>query len=204
MGFIVKAGVDFTPIEPGMYAAVCIGVIDLGTQHSEKYGPSSKVLLQFEIPEEKVIIEGVEQPRTLSKIYTASLGKKANLRRDLDSWRGRAFTKEELNGWDLTNVLGAPCMLNIVHQERGDRVYANIANISPLPKNYPPPVSGTPHTTFLLMENQPIPEHLPDWVKNMIGECEELQSQKSHVSNQPPPQSGSFPSEAENMDKVPF
>lgn len=62
--------------------------------------------------------------------YTVSLNEKANLRKDLEKWRGRKFSADELNGFDLESVIGAPAMLNIVHNEGDEgQVYANVNGI---------------------------------------------------------------------------
>jgi len=37
----------------------------------------------------------------ISKRYTMSLGEQSTLRKDLESWRGKKFTPEELQGFDL-------------------------------------------------------------------------------------------------------
>jgi len=71
----------------------------------------------------------------VTKTYTASLNEKANLRKDLESWRGRPFTVEELQGFDLEKVVKAPCMLNLVAQTtKAGKTWTGIAAIMPLAK----------------------------------------------------------------------
>ena len=60
MGLIAndKGGVDFDPIAQGVHQAICYGLFDLGTQFSDKFGNwSHKILLCWEIPEERIQIE---------------------------------------------------------------------------------------------------------------------------------------------------
>ena len=66
-------------------------------------------------PERKSRSKGEMKPRAISETYTNSLGEKANLRKMLENWRGRAFTQEEMDGFDLRNVLGKACMISVVH-----------------------------------------------------------------------------------------
>lgn len=68
--------------------------------------------------------------------YTVSLNEKAALRRDLETWRGRKFTKDELRGFDVEQVLGKPCQVQIAHKlsEQG-RTFANVTAVIPLGKN---------------------------------------------------------------------
>ncbi|MHA1379626.1 MAG: hypothetical protein ACTSRG_14730 [Candidatus Helarchaeota archaeon] len=46
-----------------------------------------------------------------------SLHAKATMRKFLESWRGKKFTKEELEGFDLQKILGKPCQLQIIHSD---------------------------------------------------------------------------------------
>lgn len=113
------------PIEPGAYPARCVGVVDLGIQHNDfNNKDQEKVRLIFELPTERVQVDGEDKPRWLSKPYTASLHEKSTLRHDLDAWRGKPFTQEELAGFNLANVINAPCLLTVVNQE-GKNTKAN-------------------------------------------------------------------------------
>jgi hypothetical protein len=69
------------------------------------------------------------RPFLVRKRFTASLHEKSNLHRDLKSWRGRAFTPQELAGFDIENVLGASCQLLISHTERDGTTFANVAAV---------------------------------------------------------------------------
>ena len=113
-------GGSFTPVPPGMYLARCYRIVDLGTQKSEYKGVMKslrKVMLQFEVHGEddagNAILTAKNEPMSISKNFTLSLAEKATLRTDLQTWRGKEFTAEELRGFELKNVLGAWAMLNI-------------------------------------------------------------------------------------------
>ena len=70
----------------------------------------------------------------LTKKYTLSLGEQANLRKDLESWRGKPFSAEELaGGFDLEHLYGINCLLGIQHEQNADgtKTYANITAILP-------------------------------------------------------------------------
>jgi hypothetical protein len=98
-------------------------VIDLGTQKNTYEGETSlkrQVIIRWELCNE--LMTGGDndgKPFTVSKFYTASLHEKAGLRKDLASWRTRDFTPEELKGFNLTNILGKPCMLAVGLSEKG-------------------------------------------------------------------------------------
>lgn len=131
----------FAPVPAGNHVAVCYRVIDLGTQPSEFQGKKStkqKILISWEIPDEKME-DG--RPFTIGQRFTWSMSEKASLRKSLESWRGRAFTDNDFSqtGFDIKNILGVGCMLNVVHATNGGKTYANIASVAKLPKGLTPP-----------------------------------------------------------------
>lgn len=66
----------------------------------------------------------------ISQMYTASLSEKAFLRRDLEAWAGRPMNDFELKGFDLNNLVGHSCMIQIVHKDG----FANVQAIMATPK----------------------------------------------------------------------
>lgn len=134
-----SGGGDFTPPPEGTHIARCVRLIDLGMQPGSPEFPEAKrkVLMGWEIPDEPITIDGEERPALVMSRYTMSLHKKAKLRADLESWRGRSFTDAELKGFSLKNVLDQPCMITIVHTPDGR--YANVRSIAKMPKGVPCP-----------------------------------------------------------------
>lgn len=135
-------GGNFELTPAGTFVAVCYRFIDIGTQANEYMGEQKiqrKVLLSWELADE-LMSDG--RPFTASKQYTWSMHEKAALRKDLESWRGKAFTDEDFDGPNAFNtkkLLGAPCMLSITHTTKGDKTYSNVANIGKLLKGVTPP-----------------------------------------------------------------
>jgi hypothetical protein len=184
MGLIVKenGGGGFAPVPEGVHRAICYSVYDMGTHFNEKFGKSAhSVLFVWEIPDERIDIErdGETQnlPRAISKKYTLSLNEKANLRKDLQTWRGKSFTAEELAGFDLQKVLGKSCQLQVIHNTTGEKTYANIAAILPLPKGSAPLVPENPTRFYSINDNgDKIPEGTPDWITDIIKDSDEWTS----------------------------
>ena len=199
MGLIAKetgnGGVSREPIEAGMQHAVCYGLIDLGTHYDDMYKKTNhKVMIQWEIPDLRIELtrdgETVNVPRIISKRYTISLHEKAGLRKDLESWRGRAFTPDELKGFDLNNLLGVNCNLNIVHQARDGKTYANISSITPLMKTQATVQPESPTTRFCIVDGDEIPNTLSPKVVEYIMASEEWQNREAQQKEQflsPPP-----------------
>jgi hypothetical protein len=153
----------------------------LGTQPSnnQAFKDKRKVLLLMELPEHRgeFEVDGAKKnlPRVLSMEFTASLGTKGNLRPMLESWRGRPFTAQELEGFDMRNLVGANGYANVVHETKvkagQSRTYANIAAMMPLPKALPKknPENSTVFFSFDDQQGQPvIPAGLPEWIANKI------------------------------------
>lgn len=134
-------GGNFAPPPAGTFPAVCYRVIDLGTQQTTYLGETKrqhKVLLSWEIKDDEAVIEtdNGKQPMTIHQRYTWSTHEKAALRKHLESWRGKTFTEADFGpgGFDIRNVIGVGCLLGIVHNEKGDKTWANISSVSKLPK----------------------------------------------------------------------
>lgn len=145
-------GGDFQPAPEGTHVARCIELIDIGTHHGEYQGEPTvrnQVIVRWELPNETIEIDGKPQPMLVSKFYTNSLGEKANLRADLTAWRGRAFTPEELMKFDLAAILGKPCLLTIVHNEKKK---AKVTAVSGLAKGMTCPPSANPEKAFWIDE----------------------------------------------------
>ena len=142
----------FQEVKAGTYSARCIKVIDLGTQQQNFNGEISwkrQVLVIWEIPSE--LKEGTTDPLTISKWYTLSLHEKANLGIDLTSWRGRAFTEKEKQGFDITKLLGVPCMLNVIEGNNGK---SKVGSLMPLPKGTEIAEQITPSLSFAVDDYQ--------------------------------------------------
>ncbi len=166
-----NGGTTYEPIPEGVFTATCYSIVDLGDQYSEKFNNTSrKVLITWELPDETIEIEGEILPRAISKEYTLSLNDKANLKKDLEAWRGKKFTEDELKGFDLENVLGKSCQLQIIHTSKGDKTYANIAAIMGLPKGLKPGAPKNP-TVYFDLEAEDAMEKLntlPTWVQDKV------------------------------------
>lgn len=167
------------PVEPGVYMAVCVGVVDLGEQHSEKFkNYSNKVKFVWALPSETIEIDGKTEERQLSKEFTFSVSKKGGLRTFLESWNSKTYSDDEFAELDVFDQLGKPCQLQVVLNDTGE--YSNVANLMPLPKGMPAPVSNTAFVTWD-MDNwdDAVFENLPEWTKEQIKKS--TQYQKDHA-----------------------
>lgn len=135
MAIIAKAeNKNFVPCPAGLQHAVCCDVVDQGVIESVYQGKTRKqhkVQLRW-LTEE--IDPDRNQAYLVTRRYTLSLDKKASLRKDLESWRGKPFTDQQLLGFDLELLIGVNCQLAVIHNERDGETYANVSTIVPLGK----------------------------------------------------------------------
>lgn len=167
------------PVEPGVYMAICVGVIDLGEQYSEKFKSySNKLRIVWELVGETVELDGEQKPRQLSKEFTFSSNKKSNLRAFLTSWNGRTYTDEEFADLELFDQIGKACQLQIVLNDTGE--YANIDSIMAIPKGVPvPSTDTTPIIWDMDNWDDEVFAALPEWTQEQIKKS--TQYQKAHA-----------------------
>lgn len=164
-------------IPAGNYIARCYKMVHVGTVEEIILGEKkvlNKVRIGWELPLEMRVFNEAkgEQPLVIEKEFTLSLHEKSALRATLKSWRGKDFTEEQAKSFDITKLLGAQCMLNIVHQpakKDPSKVYEQISSVTPLPKGMNCPEQINP--TFVLSYDDWSEEKfntLPDFIKNKM------------------------------------
>jgi hypothetical protein len=196
----------------GTHLARLYRIIDLGTQMREFEGKvtmNRKAKFFFELhgedAEGKPLTTTDGKPLIQSKEYTVSLNEKANLRRDLEAWRGKAFSDEELKGFSLKNILGHFCMVNISHRPKGDVTYADLKGISAVPSIYKK--QGLPegvNSTMLFDLNHfdaAMFDSLSDNIKETIRKSPEYRSLESSTQQYAAASGGSV---ANMDDDLPF
>lgn len=138
----------------GNHQAVCVFVHDIGLQKSVYEGRENirhQVIITWEINERQETGDDAGKRFLLSKYYTLSLSEKSHLRKDLEAWRGVAFSKEELKGFDLERLKGANCFVNVVATENDKR---KVTSVTPLPKG----------VSKIQPESVVPPQSFSDWV----------------------------------------
>lgn len=192
----------------GTHLAVCYRIIDLGTQSSTYMGQAKrqhKILVSWELPDERM---SDNRPFTIGQRYTWSMSEKAALRRDLESWRGAPFQEKDFGpgGFDVKNIIGKSCLLNIVHTEKNGKQYANIASISRLMKGQQGPAASENETAYLWIHpdrwDGAVFGKLSDSMKTLIMQSPEyasLMNGNDHQDEPPPMDAPDF-----HSDSIPF
>jgi hypothetical protein len=157
-----------------------------------------KVFVRWELPHERLTWtdrEGVERegPRVISKTYTLSLHENSAMRADLVGWRGRNFSPEEEKAFDVSKLLGVPCMVTVVHKQSNDKTFANVQSVSGVPKGMDRP--SHPEITPILYDADNLGswDQLPEWLQKKIDE---------QVKDEPQRQTSSYDDDLD--DDCPF
>jgi hypothetical protein len=170
------------------HVARCYQIIDMGTADETypdgKVKPNvRKISIGFELPNELRVFnpDNGEQPFVVSKQYNYSLYVSAPLRKDLKAWRSKDFTEEEAATFDIAKLMGAPCLLNIIHYEsKKGGTYAQIAGITPLPKGTVcPKAINAPEILAFDEWNEKLFEKQPDFIKDRIKSSAEYKEMKN-------------------------
>ena len=123
-------GKNFTPAPEGIHVACCCDVVDLGLA-DHGFGEKHYVEVRFQLED----ADETERRFIVRRRYTLSLSEKATLRKDLETWRGRKFSKKELAGFDLEKLIGVGAQVQVVHRltDQG-RTFANVSAVIPMGK----------------------------------------------------------------------
>ena len=176
MSLTAKESSGREPMEEGWKDAVCCWVTDLGSTLNPFQPGKMKndILFSFEVPSARVMVEDKSMPAVLSMFLNNTLHAKGSMRKVLESWRGKSFTKEELVAFKLNNVVSAPCRIQVVHKAKADgsigEKIANVMEASDGGKELK--VEGTA-CYFDLDEGTDPPDALPAWIIERIHQSEE-------------------------------
>ena len=131
-----KNRVEQPELEPGVYPARVVQILDLGLQPQRSYRgqakpPAYMVSITYELVDVFMVDEDgneiEDKPRWVSEefpIYSleADMAKSTK--------RYYALDPEEVHEGDFSKLLDTPCNVTIVINRKGDKVYTNVANIS--------------------------------------------------------------------------
>jgi hypothetical protein len=205
-----NTGTKREPIPQGNYVARCYQMIEIGTVQEEFEGQKKimhKVRIGWELPTEQRVFDEAkgEQPLVISNEYTLSMHEKSKLRAILQSWRGKAFSEEEAKSFDITKLIGVPCMLNIIHKVTPNGTYANIGSVAPIPKGLECPPQINP-TFVLSYDNFDYGAYmgLPDFIKAKMQTSLEFQKINQPEQTHTEESTGSFMDDDGTIDPLPF
>ena len=176
----LSGGISFPkrdPIPSGLHVARCVALYELGTIEESWQGQTKsqfKISVGFELPnqlmdftDDKNVV--TRKPAMISQTFTLSAHEKSTLRKFMESWRGGTYKEGEFEKVDLSRMLGVGCMLNIIHNVKGEDTYANINQVMPVMAGIQVPPQFNP-SKYLSYDswNQQLFDSLPKFLKDKI------------------------------------
>lgn len=177
-----RSGNDFEYPNIGLTPAVCINVINGGYEKiiymGQDKGYQRKIFILWEIDQRITKGDFAGQHMVVSKEYTFAVSPKSNLRKDLESWRGKVFEeKHNYNGtvtlisekkdketgkvekvpFSIDMLIGANCILNLQNVSK-TKTFISPTSILPFDKK------------FQKVNREIEPNYIPDWIAKKIAE----------------------------------
>ena len=193
---ISDSGTTYEQLEEGLHPAVSVLIAGVGTQRTPFKNEDGTDKVQ-----KKMVIQWETKDGLIAKEYTVSLNEKANLRKDLESWRGKKFSPTELEGFDMTNLLGIQCTLQIMHNDNG---YAKVNTVLPKTQEFK---KTKPTNIYDINEHdQEAFEALPAWIKAKIEQSFEWQKKANKQAVEVFEDGSPLPENDEeiNLSEIPF
>lgn len=209
MSIFLKEGGSSVPVPVGVHYARCFRIVELGRQPDSGFGEKEKLMISWELPNEMIEFQddsGQQQrrPMSISKTYSATMGKKGNLRQDLARWRGREFTAEEIEKFDIASILGKACQISVIHGENGK---AKVDAIMAMPKGVKVPDQINPSVEYNFKDREGGTfRALPDFLQKIIKSAVNWSEAKPKIppTALPPNEAAqAFESDPEDED-IPF
>lgn len=210
MPTVTNTAPEKTLVPEGTHVARCYQFMHFGHILNNFGDVKDTIRFTFELPDVTHVFkeEDGEQPMSISREYGNFLGETTTLKSHLEAWRGKAFTPDELAGFDVENVIGASCMVTVIHKtSKTGKKYSQITGITALPKSITCPKQI--NTTFVWNYNThfdlKILENLHKYFQDIIKGSTEYKDllQVDVAENESFPTVDQAPTD-EEIDPLPF
>lgn len=174
-----KSKKDFGRPKAGTSMARLVRIIDLGLQtrpdfNDESKAPAYLLRLTFELPNDRIDIDGESRPRWIDVEFPVSSHEKSKC----FQWYNILDPENKFKG-DWGKLIGVPCLVVIAHRESKGKTYANVKNVMPTMEGLEVPPLENPSFVFDL--TSPDIEKfnvLPEWLQNKVKDNLEFQNSK--------------------------
>lgn len=199
----------------GTHIARVIRLIELGTQKVEWKGEEKeqyKIWLDFELVDKTHVFKEGEDPKpfVVGSKLTFSMGSKANLRKIVEGIIGVSLLDHEAEAFDIEQLLGKACLVNIKNVTKNDKTYTNIETTTPLMEGMTAREAFNPITKLTFTSwSEEIFESLPNFLKDQITASPQFKRMKNPkpVQKAKPDLTPNNPSEEDegiNISDIPF
>lgn len=162
-----KEGGDYERPDAGMYPAVCVALVDLGTRTTVYQSQAKDVREIYFAWELTNYTDSKGDTFVVAERFTNSLGKKSKLRPVIESWTGTKLGDGAQ--FRFGDLLDRPCFITLVENAG----YTKIGAVGPVPKGIPvPPRTREPFiftVNSLTSSAEGTDPILPDWLPWIYG-----------------------------------
>lgn len=157
-------------LSEGTHNSVCIQIVDFGTQPGSNQYPDEKriVNIGFQAVDEQ---NSEGNAMTIYRQFTFSSHAKSKLMGFVIPWLG--LKEKDLENFDMDDLLGKACLITVEHSETDKGTFANIKNISALPKGMKVKKATETLRSFYLDPDSDFDKEtfddLPEWMRNKIA-----------------------------------
>lgn len=183
-------------IAQGMYPGRLVSIIYLGQlQSGDKI--DTKIRLEWEVPGHTYAVADKTYNRIIGEDFFFYWMGKDGLSKFAQ--RCNQLAGVELpEDVDLYELLGTYCELNVVLNPKGDKVYTNIASVTPWPADVAPPAGLAKLLKFDFDENLPNFQILPQWIRNIVIKALDYPNRAA------PPPAAATPPGGTKQEQIPF
>ncbi len=162
-----KKGGNVVPMPVGAHLARLVQVVDKGVQVREAYqgvpkDPIQMLVLTYEMPFERMLVDGVDKPRWFSHTVNASTHQKATLTKVL------GVLDPNRQAESVGSLINTPCMVNVVNKTDAQGNILDgvkIGSISAVPAGFEvPPLANAPRLFDFTAPDPEAYKQLPQWL----------------------------------------
>lgn len=165
------------PLEPGVYPTRLVQLIDLGLQPQRPYQgqekpPAHEIMLTYEFVDEFLKDEDGNDVEDKPRWYSETIPLHPLIAdRAKSTQRYNALDPEGKYGGDFVKCLSTPVNVTLVHNQNGDKLYVNVANIAAMrPRDAAkcPELVNEPKYFDLDDPDVNVFGSLPEWIQDKI------------------------------------
>ena len=186
----------------GSYQACLTRAYYCGT-HVNKFDvknpPQKKIVFVFELDEPLADGSG---NHVMSTTVTFSLNEKSGLTKLLKPVMGSKYPDKPGQNLDINGLLDMRDMLGVNHTTKDEKTYANISNLSQVPRGMVPFVPTM--DAFVWSYDDSADTRVPEWVAKFAGECNELGGNKTPARPDSTRTNGHVVDPDGHVDGIPF
>ena len=178
-----KKRIQYDPVPRGSHMARLVRVLDMGLQprpafDGQEKAPAYKIRLTFELPKQRIAIDGESRPRWIDKEITVSTFENSNMVKYY-----KVLDPDNTSKGDWGKLVGSECAVVVIHDQgqgkHAGKTYDKVQDITPLMDGIECPELENDSVTFdLSSPDMDVFQSLPEFIQNTIKSNLEFQGSK--------------------------